>query len=150
MRRLLAQLLNDERGTSLIETALVTPLMILLSLGSFQVSEAVARQHELDTGADQATAMVLAGWAHPTEQGTALKQMLQASLGLEASQIVVSNKYRCGTASAYVNSATTCASTDIVATLLQIRLTDTYTPMWAEFGVGEPLNLVVERMVQVS
>lgn len=150
MSKLLSLLLHDTRGTSVIETALVAPVMILMSLGTFQVSDVVSRQHELDTGADQATAMVLAGWANPTQQRTALQQMLQASLGLQASQIVIAAKYRCGTTTTYVDSAGTCAIGTIEATMLQIRLTDRYTPMWTSFGIGAPIDLTVQRMVQVS
>ncbi len=150
MKRLFSRLLRDKRGTSLIETALVTPIMLVLSLGSFQVSEVVARQHELDTGADQATALVQAGWTNPTQQAAALKAMLQASLGLSASQIVIASKYRCGITATYVDVAGSCAVGTIQATILQIRLTDRYTPTWTDFGVGSPIDLSVQRMVQVS
>ena len=150
MKRLFSRLLRDKRGTSLIETALVTPIMLVLSLGSVQVSQVVARQHELDTGADQATALVQAGWTNPTQQAAALKAMLQASLGLSASQIVIASKYRCGITATYVDVAGSCAVGTIEATILQIRLTDRYTPTWTDFGVGSPIDLSVQRMVQVS
>ncbi len=150
MRPLLSRLLDDTRGTSVIETALVAPIMILMSLGGFQVSEVVARQHELDTGADQATAMVQAGWANPTQQRTALQEMLQASLGLPASKIVITSKYRCGTTTTYVDTAGSCTTGTIEATILQIRLVDRYIPVWTAFGVGAPIDLTVQRMVQVS
>lgn len=146
----LASLLKDTRGTSAIETAIVAPILILMSLGSYQVSEVVARQHELDTGADQATALVLAGWTDSVAQRTALTQVIQASLGLATNQIAISSRYRCGTDTAYVSSSSSCATGVIVATFLRLRLTDTYTPTWSEFGVGEPINYVVDRMVQVS
>ena len=57
MSGLLHRLLRDSQGVAAIETALVAPVLILLSLGSFQISQMVARQHELSNGADEAAAM---------------------------------------------------------------------------------------------
>jgi Flp pilus assembly protein TadG len=150
MTRPLTSLLRDRRGSTVIETALVAPILILMSLGSYQASEAVARQHELDTGADQATALVLAGWSDTVEQRTALQQVIQESLGVPDEHIDLETKYRCGTTADYVDSSSGCAEGEIVATFLRLELTDTYTPTWTEFGIGSPINLSVERMVQLS
>jgi Flp pilus assembly protein TadG len=150
MMRITHALLRDTRGSSAIETAFVAPILILMSLGSYQASEVVARQHELDTGADQATALVLAGWSDTVEQRAALQQVVQESLGVTGEQIELETKYRCGTATAYVDSSETCAEDAIVATFLRLELTDTYTPTWTQFGIGSAINLSVERMVQLS
>ena len=64
---------RNQRGAVIIETAFVAPVLALLGLGAFQVSQAVARQHELQAGADDAAAMALAGWNDDTAQVTALK-----------------------------------------------------------------------------
>jgi len=52
-RKLLARLARDERGAMLIETAFIAPVLILMSLGAFQVSQVVARQTELQEAAAQ-------------------------------------------------------------------------------------------------
>ena len=46
MRPLLAlgQLARNQRGAVMIETAIVAPVLIMMSLGAFQVSQIVARQ----------------------------------------------------------------------------------------------------------
>lgn len=150
MINLLHRLLRDERGTALIETAIVAPTLILMSVGGFQVSQVVARQNELNAGADEATAMVQAGWQDSTDQRTALTSAIQASLRLNANQVAIVSKYRCGTSDNYVDDKTTCASGEIVATFLRITLTDQYTPAWTSFGVGSPVNFTVQRTVQVS
>ena len=141
---------RNERGAVLVEAAFVAPILVLLGLGAFQVSKAVARQHELQTGADDAASMALAGWKDESAQVDALKSVLKSTLVLGDSQVTITHKYRCGVTASYVDAKTSCASTDIVTTYLRIALTDTYTPTWAKFGFGSPLNLVVTRTVVLS
>lgn len=150
MIRALSRVLRHERGAVVIEAAFVAPILALLGLGAFQVSQAVARQHELQTGADDAASMALAGWNDVTTQETALKNVLMSTLSLATDKVTITHKYRCGTTSTYVAAKTSCASTDIVTTYLQIVLTDTYTPTWAKFGFSDPLNLRVTRTVVLS
>lgn len=149
IRRLLA-FLRDDRGTVVIETAIVAPVLALLGIGAFQVSQIVARQHELQTGADDAASMALAGWNTDSGDTTAIKEVLKRTLNLEDSQVTIVPKFRCNSDTAYVDDRTACASDAIVTTYLRIQLTDTYTPMWTDFGVAEPVNYNVMRTVLVS
>ena len=149
MRKLLS-FLRDNRGSVVVETALVAPVLALMSVGAFQVSQAVARQHELQTGADDAAALALAGWRQDTGDITAVKQVIRRTLSLSDSQVTVVRKFRCGTATALVDDRATCTPGTIVTSYIQIRLTDTYTPMWADFGVGSAIAYDVRRLVVVS
>ena len=150
MIRKFSRVFGNERGAVIIEAAIVAPVLALLGLGAFQVSQAVARQHELQTGADDAASMALAGWKNDLVQVTALKSVLKATLNLTDAQVTITNKYRCGTTAAYVDVKTACAAGTVVATYLRIALTDTYTPTWVEFGMGSPLNYNVTRTVVLS
>lgn len=141
---------RNQRGAVVIETAFAVPVLVLLGLGAFQVSQAVARQHELQSGADDAASMALAGWKDSSAQKTALKSVLKATLNLTDTQVTITNKYRCGVTAAYVDVNTACPTGTIVATYLRIALTDTYTPIWAKFGFGSPLNYNVTRTVVLS
>ena len=149
MRRLLSCLL-DARGTVLVETALVAPVLALLSLGAFQVSQVVARQHELQTGANEAASLALAGWQHDTGDINAIKQVIRRTLSLSDSQVTLARKFRCGTDTALVDDRAACPTDSIVTSYLQIRLTDTYRPIWAGFGVGSNIDYRVQRLVVVS
>lgn len=146
----LTSLWRDKRGSVVIETAVAAPVLALLGLGAFQMSEAYARQHELQTGADDAAAMALAGWSTSTGNTSAIRQVVRRTLELEGDQVAITTKYRCGTDTGYVTDKTICASGSIVTTYLEITLTDTYTPVWSEFGVGGPINYNVQRTVLVS
>lgn len=144
------QFLRDRQGSVVIETAIIAPVLILLSVGAFQTSQIVARQHELQAGADQAAAMALAGWSDNDEELTAMSSVIQASLGLDGEQIAVERKFRCGVSTTFVETEAECAEEDIISTFLDIQFTDQYVPLWAKFGVSEPLDFSVQRTVQVS
>ena len=47
MMRQLSALWHDSAGAVIIETAFVTPALLLMSLGGYQVSQVVARQHRI-------------------------------------------------------------------------------------------------------
>lgn len=149
IRRMLA-FLRDNRGAVVIETAIVAPVLALMGVGAFQVSQVVARQHELQTGADDAASMALAGWDTDSGDTAAIKAVLKRTLDLDDSQITITKKYRCNSDGIYVADSAICLSDAIVTTYLVIRLTDTYTPMWADFGVSEPISYDVQRTVLVS
>ena len=150
MIRLLLSCLRDARGAVIIETAIAAPVLALLGLGAFQVSQAYARQHELQTAADDAASMALAGWSTSTGDTTAIKEVLKRTLTLTDDQVTIVPKFRCNTQTTYVDARASCAADDIVTTYLRIELNDTYTPMWTDFGVGEPIAYNVQRTVVVS
>lgn len=150
MMRKLLSFLRDKRGSVVVETALVAPVLALMSVGAFQVSQAVARQHELQTGADDAASLALAGWQHDTGDIVAVKAVIKRTLSLSDSQVTVVRKFRCGTATALIDDRATCTPGTIVTSYLQIRLTDTYRPLWSDFGVGSNIAYDVRRLVVVS
>ena len=150
MMRKLLSFLRDNRGSVVVETALVAPVLALMSVGAFQVSQAVARQHELQTGANEAASLALAGWKHDTGDIVAVKTVIKRTLSLSDSQVTLARKFRCGSDTALVDDRATCTPGTIVTSYLQIRLTDTYRPMWSDFGVGSDIAYDVRRLVVVS
>ena len=145
MMRHLAPLSHDNRGAIAIETAMVAPVLLLLSLGAFQASEVVARHNELQSAVGEASTAVLA--VAPTTSGelTTLKNVVAASTNLPSSKVTLTFKYRCGEATAYVNSPSGCS--DFFSTYVEIVLSDTYNPVWTAYGITEPINLSVTRYV---
>jgi Flp pilus assembly protein TadG len=148
------RLFGDERGTTVIETALVAPVLALMALGSYDVSRMVARQHELQNGAGDMESIVLAAnQGSGTDVGT-IKSVIKSQLSVADNKLTVTKKYRCGSDSPlydYGNgSYPGCSSGAHVSIYVEVAVTDSYVPMWTSFGVGTPLNYSVTRMVQVS
>ncbi|MDE2410618.1 MAG: pilus assembly protein [Sphingomonadales bacterium] len=146
----LRQLWRDTAGVALIETAVLAPTLLLMSIGTYQVSMVVARQHELQSAADEAMSIAIGGWSNDDAQISTIKGILQQSARVSADKISIVRMYRCNSDTSYVAAKASCASDAIVSSYLKLKLNDTYTPSWVSFGVGAPINLGVTRMVQVS
>ena len=148
--RWLAMLANDQRGTTVIETAIVAPVLVTMALGSYDASHMIARQHELQSASADVEGIILAVSSGTATDTVKIKQVLVATVGLTTDQVLVEKVYRCGTDTSLVSSSSACASGTKVSTYVRVGLTDSYSPTWTDFGVGAPLNYNVVRTVQVG
>jgi len=135
-------------GTALIETAIVAPVLIMMSVGVFEASRMVARQSELQSTAEQATEITLATVPDTQAELDKVKAKLRASSGLGEARIQLVYKYRCGTG-AISTTKPTC-SDDSLNTYISMAISDEYQPIWTEFGISRSFEYHVNRTVQIS
>lgn len=145
--RSLHALLRDAAGSMAVETALVVPVLALMSVGTFEVSAMVSRQSELQSAAAEASAIALAAMPESQAERDTVEDVIEASSGLPDGKVTLSERFRCGAAAAYVSTETSCAAGDIVTSYLQIYMTDTYSPVWTQFSLGGDLTYNVTRYV---
>jgi Flp pilus assembly protein TadG len=153
MRRylsILRRLAVDTTASMAIETALVTPVLVVMSVGGFQASEMVARQSELQSAAAEAATIAMAATPDSYDKVQTIRSVIEASTGLDSSHVTVYRLKRCGTDTNYIYYFDDCDTGEAVATFLYIYITDTYTPEWVDFGIGSPLTYRVRRTVQIS
>ncbi len=150
MLRSLASLFRNRDGSMAIETAVVAPVLILMGLGTFEVSNIVSRQHELQTAAAEGEVIALATVQGATTDTATVRDIIKESVGLTDNQITVSRFYRCNANTTTVTDADSCAEDDVVSSYIELDITDSYTPVWTEFGVGNTITFNVERTVQLS
>ena len=149
MRGLLT-LLRDARGSMAIETAIVAPVLAMLSVGGFEVSAMVARQTELQSAASEAEGIALAAKPDDAAKLQTLKNVIMASTGLGTGNVTVTNTYRCGDSTVMVSSPTVCSTDEVAWTYVQIQLTDSYTPTWQSWGLGSTMNYNITRRVMIG
>jgi Flp pilus assembly protein TadG len=153
MRMGLATLCRNAQGTITIETAIVAPVLVLLGLGSYDVSQMVSRQTDLQAAAAEAEAIVQASPPADSAGRQNVQDILKATIDPDNSNAhdteTVSPIYRCGTGD-YQTTLPTCATGDKLSTYIKVELTNSYNPTWTSFGVGQSMNYVVTRMVQIS
>lgn len=147
---IIRNLCASAQGSVVIETAIVAPVLVLLSLGTFDVSRMVARQHELQIGATDLEGIVLAVAKGPGTNVTLIRNALASSLNLPLSKVGVVKIYRCGSSTSMVAASSSCPDPNDTSVYVQVTLTDTYSPLWTQFGVGSALNYNLVRTVQVS
>lgn len=147
----LAQLRSDTAGSVVVETAIVAPVLVTLGLGAFDISRMIARQSELQAGSTDVEGIVLAvaGTSTATNVST-IKSVLMNSLSLSSNKVTVVKMYRCNVQTTLTTTNASCGSTDVLSTYVQVTLTDSYTPMWTQFGLGSTINYSLVRTVQVS
>ena len=146
-----AHLRTDTAGSVVVETAIVAPVLVTLGLGAFDVSRMIARQSELQAGSTDVEGIVLAvaGTSTATNVST-IKSVLMSSLSLSSNKVTVVKMYRCNVQTTLTTTNASCGSTDVLSTYVQVTLTDSYTPMWTQFGLGSTINYSLVRTVQVS
>jgi Flp pilus assembly protein TadG len=147
---LLRRLGTDSRGSMAIETALVAPTLIMMTLGIFEVGTVVARQHELQSAANESEIIAVATNRGAETDLNQVKAIIRNSVGLDVDELTITQSFRCGTASQLVANESACDEDDVVSTYLNININESYTPTWTAFGVGRPLDLSVHRTVQIS
>jgi Flp pilus assembly protein TadG len=146
---MLRRLRADAQGTMLVETAIVAPTLVLMSLGAFQVSSIVARQNELQTAAAEASSIALAARPSNATERATVKQVVMTSTGLAAEKVQISEVYRCGDNDDYTTNANGCGGSER-SRYVRLYLTDEYTPIWTSFGVGSPMTFRITRHVMLE
>jgi Flp pilus assembly protein TadG len=141
--------LRDERGSMVIETALIAPALAALALGSFDVSMMVTREQQLQSAANEATEIVLAAAGGSGVSSTDLETILESSLNLDSGDVTLTPLYRCETG-ATSTTVPSCTGSNHLYSYVKLTITDTYTPMWTKFGVGHDVSFDIQRTVQVS
>ncbi|MCB2076704.1 MAG: pilus assembly protein [Novosphingobium sp.] len=149
-KKLIGRLGREEQGAMAIETAIVAPVLILMAVGSFQISSMVARQSELQSAVAEAAAIGLASPPENQSDLDTVSGIMQASADLEEDDVTVTLSYRCGSNSTRVSDPSTCAAGVKVWTYMTVTLEAPYSPFWTKLGVGSDVDLTVDRTVQIS
>ena len=154
----LGRLRRAERGAMAVETAIVAPVLVMLSLGGVEAGSIVARQSELQSAAAEALNIVQAVPPTTAAARTTVEDILEVSTDIDVASdvagedVAVVEIYRCGTEEDFLDDADDCAGggPNRLSTYVRITITDTYTPTWTEFGIGSPITYNVVRTVQIS
>ncbi|MGC1269972.1 MAG: TadE/TadG family type IV pilus assembly protein [Croceibacterium sp.] len=147
MRPLFQKLLASQQGTAAIEATICLPFLLTMALGSFDIGMLVSHQQQLQSGANEAQAIILAAAAGEGVDSATIQDVLHDSLELPLENITLEAVYRCGTAEELTSAPCT---TDTPYQFVRLTLTDSYTPMWTHFGVGNTVEYNVTRTVQVG
>jgi uncharacterized membrane protein len=141
---------SDEHGAVLIETAIIAPVLLIMSIGAYDVSRGVARQTELQEVTAEFAAIAMARETVGQAELDQMKDIAVASAGIDEDAITISENVKCGTAPDLQIPTYDCPGDEEQSRILTISINDTYTPSWTSFGVGQPINLSVTRSVQIQ
>ena len=150
MKAFFQQLAADRQGTMTIETAIVAPVLVVMALGIFEVGSVVARQHELQSSANEAAMIVLTSNQGVEVQLDEMKTIIRDSVDLTDQQLTLTQEYRCNTAQGRVKEKGNCGTNAAISSYIVISVKDTYMPTWTSFGIGKEIKFAVDRSVQIG
>lgn len=145
----LSRLLRNSDGSAVVETVLVAPILMAMSVGSYEMSRIIARQSELQAASDEVSYVALATEPTSATRRATLKTIIQTSTGLPAEKVIIDAAYRCGSATNYVTAAAGCG-TSRVSSFAKITLTDSYSPVWTQYGLGSTFTFSVTRYIMIK
>jgi Flp pilus assembly protein TadG len=160
MMKRLSNLFRDNRGTSVIEMALVAPILATMVIGMTDLSRGYAAKLKLEQAAQRAIEKAMNG-----DKETALFETLEdeavAAAGVSASDVEVRYWLECDGVSQNTSPASmetdyekVCADGASYARYVNVRIEKTYTPMFSTTWLGAnsdgTFTLVGEAGVRVQ
>lgn len=122
-----ARMVNDQRGNSLVEGALVLPMLLSLLLGGYELSRAIAIDLDLEQAAQSATSLALAKPPMHSGDTAYIAQAATAAAKGQASAVTVDAYKECnGQRMASVTSV--CGGQYQEAYYVSVQVKGTYTP----------------------
>lgn len=150
MRRLFKHIANDQRGSFAIETAFVAPALIMMTLGIFEVGTIIARQHELQSAANEIEIIIVSTNQGAETNTATVKSIIQESVNLASNEVTLTPAFRCDIDTTLVASKSACEEDEPISSYINVSLTDQYVPKWTYMGIGKPITFSVNRRVQLS
>ena len=144
------QLLACGCGAMAVETAIVAPVLALLSIGTFEVGTMVSRQQELQSAASEAESIILGG-ARTELDLAVIEEVIEASMDLKPQQVSLEPRWRChDTAGPLVKVESACdEEIGPVYNYVLLQLEDRYNPVWTNFGVGSGIDYNIDRTILI-
>jgi Flp pilus assembly protein TadG len=124
-----ARLARDERGASIVELALVVPVMASLLVGMVDLSRAYSYKLKLEQSAQRAIEKIQQ-YQTTTSTYSTLQTEAAAAAGVPTSNVVIDYWLECdGTRATNYNSS--CSTGQTYARWVQVDVTGTFTPLFA-------------------
>jgi len=155
-----SQLFRDERGTSVVELALVAPLLASLVIGMSDLSRAYSAKLQLEQAAQRSIEKAMNGKKETTLY-EALEDEAVAAAGVEEDAVEVRYWLECDGVSQNTSPSTMAADYEIVcadgatiARYVNVRIEKTFSPMfsvkWAGSNPDGSFTLVGEAGIRVQ
>ena len=145
MRQTLSKLTRDDRGTSIIELALLAPILATIVIGMSDLSLAYAQKLQLEQAAQRSIEKAMQGMQgdESTDIFDGLKAEAAATAGVEEEAVEVRYWLECNGVSMNTNPSTmaadynqVCSGTEVYSRHLSVAFEKTYTPTFNIHWLG--------------
>ena len=145
-----ARIDRDDRGSVVVETAIVLPVLVMMGLGGFEASQIIARENELQIAIAEAAEIVLATIPEDQEDLDAIEDIIETSAGLPDGGVQLQKKFRCDATAALVDDVTSCGADAVISEFIHLNVFASYQPIWTSFGIGGTVPYRLRRRIQIS
>jgi len=129
MMRHARQLRADERGNSVIELGLVTPILAALLMGTVDISRAVSAKLNLEQAAQRTIELVQRS-KYDTADNATYETEAETAAGT-GSDATISNWLECNNNGTHLNWTTgSCTTGDPYARVVQVTIQQPFTPLF--------------------
>jgi Flp pilus assembly protein TadG len=123
-----ARLARDDRGASIVELALVVPIMGSLLIGMVDLSRAYSHKLKLEQAAQRAIEKIQQYQTSTSTYGTLQAEAAEAA-GVPTTNVTIDYWLECDGVKA-TNYSSVCTSGQIYARWVQVDVTGTFTPLF--------------------
>ena len=128
MMRLLARIRRDQSGVTVVETALILPIVLVMCFGFSELANAFALHMKLSQAAQSGIEYVVASDT-PVPADADIISRTSAISGVASSDIAITRKTECNGV-AQATGVTSCPnSTDVEVDYLTVTVSGTYQPL---------------------
>lgn len=133
MKKLLKALIRDTRGAAVVELAVVSPMIALLTVGVVDMSNGFNKKLKIEQGAQRAIEKIMNTSGTDTVENT-LAAEAAAQAEVPISNVTVTYRLECnGT----LTEGEDCPQGQAVAKWISVKVTDSYQPLFTRrFGAG--------------
>lgn len=137
----LSKFLRNQDGVATIELAIAAPVLATMSLGMFDVANAVAQRNSMQQASAEVALLIM---AKPPSTGNVdyIKAAAAQATGLDVDDIGAEITHFCDDVE---KETLDCTEDEDSASYVVVNLNDSYIPMWVSFGVGGPIDMSVTR-----
>ena len=136
---MMKSLFKCERGNSVIEVALVAPVLAMLLIGMVDISRGVSEKLKLTQIAQRSTERVQRGYFNATTDLPILDAEAEAAAGT-GSAATVTAWLECGTSTTRLAYDASCSPGTHSARFVSITITKSFTPMFGPRWAGANAN----------
>ena len=123
-----ARLARDDRGASIVELALVVPIMGSLLIGMVDLSRAYSHKLKLEQAAQRAIEKIQQYQTSTSTYGTLQSEAAEAA-GVPTTNVTIDYWLECDGVKA-TNYNSVCSSGQVYARWVQVDVTGTFTPLF--------------------
>lgn len=145
-RKFLSRLGRSERGVAALEFCIVLPVLLLLLLGTYDVSRLIARRVDLQQAVTETAGLAI---ARPPRDGESLDYLRDAAAeaaGVPPGNVTLGRQVRCNNV---VADTPACPSQGDFALYVSISISSVYTPSWRHFSVQGNVPMNVSRTMRI-